>query len=84
MAELDTERLSGRHVDLPKLGNQTGDHEIDIEGWELGRSSSVVAVDVGYEGNVVSHVPLNVRRPPVVSPLTLRFLRPRIAASAPP
>jgi hypothetical protein len=65
LAELDSQRLWGRDVDLPKPGSQTSGHGIEIAGWALGRSSPVVAVEVVHEDTVVRRTPITMRRPHV-------------------
>jgi hypothetical protein len=63
LAELDSQRLWGRDVDLPKPGSQTSGHGIEIAGWALGRSSPVVVVEVVHEGGVIQSFPVGVVRP---------------------
>jgi hypothetical protein len=67
LTELGGKRLLGPHVDLLKPGSQTDGRGVDIQGWALGRSSSVVAFGVGRESFVVQHFTLNVRQPHVVA-----------------
>jgi glycosyltransferase involved in cell wall biosynthesis len=65
LSELDSERLWGRHIDLPKPNTQTEASAVDLMGWVLGKSSPAVAVELLHDGRVIRRFPLNYRRPDI-------------------
>jgi hypothetical protein len=62
---LNSERLWGRSIDVPKPGNQADVYTIDIEGWVLSRESPAVAVEVVAEDRVIHTTSSNMPRPDV-------------------
>jgi glycosyltransferase involved in cell wall biosynthesis len=65
LAEVDTERLRGRNIEVPTPGARTDGHEIDLIGWVLGRDVPAVAVEVVYEGAVVRRALVDNYRPDI-------------------
>jgi hypothetical protein len=67
VAQLDAERLAGSHVDRPRSGSESSTYGIGIAGWVVGRHVPVVAIDIAYEGNSISQVPLESRSRPDIA-----------------
>jgi glycosyltransferase involved in cell wall biosynthesis len=60
---VDSQRLWGRFIDLPKPGTLSEVRAVDIGGWALGRKSPVVAVEVVRRGSTIRRIPVGIRRP---------------------
>jgi len=67
LTELESQKLWGRHIELPKPGHQIDGHTFAIAGWVLGRSDPAVAVEMLHEGSVVRQIPITIRRPDVAA-----------------
>jgi Sulfotransferase family len=65
LAERDSERLWGYHIELPKIGDTIDLYAITIAGWVLGRDSRIVAVEIMHQGQPIQTIPIRVRRPDV-------------------
>lgn len=64
--ETDSEQLAGHHIDSPRGGDSPIGHSLTVSGWAVGRPDPVEAIEIVYEGEVLSSIPLTVERPDVV------------------
>ncbi|MDJ0555858.1 MAG: glycosyltransferase family 92 protein [Microcoleaceae cyanobacterium MO_207.B10] len=65
--EIDSQHLWGCHIGRPQRGEKidSGNNEITIAGWVLGKSSRAVAVEIISEGNILQTVSIDKQRPGV-------------------
>jgi hypothetical protein len=65
--DLSEDQLWGCNIDLAIPQNQDEAHALTLIGWVLGRRSPTVAVEIVCNGSLVSRVPVNVRRPDIIT-----------------